>query len=330
MLKKSFIRTLCMILILSFAVALSGCELLDAFQTDTDTVSDTSTDSETETETETETDPAPETETLAKAETCVFIIREISDDGKIVKVEVESSHTRYESNYGKFAYVKYADEYEKYVGREINITYSAVELPTEEGGIPTIYAEKISEVYYNAKPVIYLYPETPTECSVKVDLNGELTCTYPEHGKDGWSGFTAHPDGTLVFPDGDKYYCLYWEGKSDIPFDFSKGFCVKGEDTAEFLEWALEAQGLSYRESNEFIIYWLPLMQENEYNVISFQTEIYTENARLEISPMPDSLLRVYMAFYAAEEPVEIEEQDFVSFERNGFTVVEWGGSKVA
>lgn len=180
------------------------------------------------------------------------------------------------------------------------------------------------------KPVIYLYPTEPTVCDVRVLFDGELTFTYPAHGTLGWQNFTAYPDGTLTFPDGKEYYCLFWEGVSDTVYDFSRGFCVKGEDTAAFLEWALAAQGLSARETNEFIIYWLPRMQHNAYNLISFQTDAYTESAALEISPAPDSLLRVFMAFVPLDAPVEIEPQELVPFEREGFCVVEWGGALVA
>ena len=178
-----------------------------------------------------------------------------------------------------------------------------------------------------AKPIIYFYPEVATECSAKVTLNGKLTCTYPEHGENGWEKFTAHPDGTLVFPDGKEYYALYWEGDQKAQWDFSAGFCVRGEDTAAFLEWALAEQGMTPREANEFIIYWLPLMKENPYNVISFQTTAYTDGAKLEITPTPDCLLRVFMAYYPSDSAVEIEPQVFEQFERRGFTVVEWGGS---
>ena len=201
----------------------------------------------------------------------------------------------------------------------------------------TVYASSFDAYTYDEpaddypvaeKPVIYLYPEEDTKCAVRVSLqNGKLTCTYPEHGANGWQNFVARPDGTLVFPDGKQYYALYWEGVTAGEWDFSKGFCVRGEDTAAFLEWALAAQGLSAREANEFIIYWLPIMQENPYNVISFQTKAYTDVANLEIYPCPDSLLRVFMAYYPANTPVEIAPQTFEGFERKGFTVVEWGGS---
>ena len=179
------------------------------------------------------------------------------------------------------------------------------------------------------KPVIYLYPETDTVCSVKLTLDGELTCTYPEYGENGWDNFLAKPDGTLIFEDGRSYYCLYWEGISNMRSDFSKGFCVKGKASAAFLEKALAEIGLNEREANEFIIYWLPILEENEYNVISFQTENYDESAKLEITPTPDSVLRVFMSFYESEGFVEIEPQSFDRFERNGFVVVEWGGGEV-
>jgi hypothetical protein len=112
-------------------------------------------------------------------------------------------------------------------------------------------------------------------------------------------------------------------------WDFSTGFCVKGSDTATFLEWALAEQGLTPREANEFIIYWLPLMQGNPYNVIAFQTDAYTDGAVLEITPAPDSLLRVFMAYYPSDETVEIAPQAFEPPARDGFTVVEWGGSPI-
>ena len=181
-----------------------------------------------------------------------------------------------------------------------------------------------------AKPIIYLYPKEETECTVKLTLRGELTCTYPAYGEKGWQNFTAYPDGTLVFPDGMEYYALYWEGIQNVAWDLSQGWCVAGTDTAAFLDWALAQLGLTRREANEFIVYWLPLMQENPYNVISFQTAVYTDNAVLEVTPAPDSMLRVFMTFYPSDELLEIQPQELPGFTRVGFTVVEWGGSLVS
>ena len=179
------------------------------------------------------------------------------------------------------------------------------------------------------KPVIYLYPEEETEVTVHLDYQGTLTCTYPALPEEGTWTVTAAPDGTLTDSAGQTYSYLYWEGTSQAPYDFSEGFCVKGEDTAAFLEEALEQMGLTRREANEFIVYWLPRMEQNPYNLIAFQGEAYTDRAPLTVTPAPDSVLRVFMAWQALEEPVELPEQELPAFQRQGFTLVEWGGAEI-
>lgn len=177
------------------------------------------------------------------------------------------------------------------------------------------------------KPVIYLYPEQETEVKVLLDYDGTLVCAYPEYNN-GWQ-VVAQPDGTLCDASGKTYSYLFWEGNTDATYDFSKGFVVKGSETAEFLEEKLSEIGLNAKEANEFIVYWLPRMQGNKYNLITFQTEAYTDVAKLHITPEPDSILRVFMAYKELEEPIEIEEPAIAPFERKGFTVIEWGGAEV-
>lgn len=179
----------------------------------------------------------------------------------------------------------------------------------------------------NEKPVIYLYPEQGEEVSVRLDYDGKLTCTYPEYDN-GWH-VTAVPDGRITDENGQEYNYLYWEGETEQEYDFSEGFCVAGEDTAEFLEDALEKLGLTRREANEFIVYWLPRMEQNEYNLISFQSEAYTDHARLSIQPEPDTVIRVFMAYKPVENEQEIPEQTLAAPERSGFAVVEWGGCEL-
>ena len=213
-----------------------------------------------------------------------------------------------------------------WVGDEVRVTVDDKSRLDDD----IIEAVKITVIQSNMpapeKPVIYLYPEKDTVCSVRVDIDGKLTCTYPDHGNDGWQDFVAKPDGALVFPNGREYYCLYWEGIANFTPDFSTGFCVKGSESAEFLERILAEIGLTEREANEFILYWLPRLEQNEYNLISFNAEKYCASARLEITPTPDSILRVFMSARAVDSFVEIEPEGFDSFDREGFTVVEWGG----
>ncbi len=195
------------------------------------------------------------------------------------------------------------------------------------------YEPSLRENYYwfmgaYAKPVIYLYPEEETEVSVSVDFadGGEITVSYPEYSN-GWN-VTAMPDGTIYDESGNEYYCLYWEGEGSAKLDLTKGWCVNGEDTAEFLREKLLYIGLTPREANEFIIYWLPIMQKNEYNIISIHTEEYKAAVPLTVLPQPDSEIRVFMTFTAADEYVEITPQQLPAYQRNGFTLVEWGGGE--
>ena len=183
------------------------------------------------------------------------------------------------------------------------------------------------ETYWEEKPVIYLYPEETTAVSVRLDYDGQLTCTYPAY-ENGWV-VTATPDGTLTDAKGQTYNYLYWEGETAAEYDLTEGFCVAGADTAAFLEDALTQLGLTRREANEFIVYWLPRMEGNPYNQISFQQEAYTDSAKLTVTPAPDSILRVFMVWKPLDKPVDIPAQTLPAFERHGFTLVEWGGAKV-
>lgn len=193
------------------------------------------------------------------------------------------------------------------------------------------YDYTMQTYYYGdgiAKPVVYLYPTKPTDVNVKVNIKGALTCTYPNY-ENGWD-VTAYPDGRVINKaDGREYSYLYWEGNSDAKWDLSSGFVVKGSDTAAFLQEKLAYLGLTPKEYNEFIVFWLPIMQNNKYNLITFQTKAYEECSSLNVSPKPDSMLRVFMAFKPMSEPVEIPEQKLSQFERKGFSVIEWGGTEI-
>ena len=178
------------------------------------------------------------------------------------------------------------------------------------------------------KPVVYLYPETETNVEVKLDLDGQLSFTYPVYDN-GWR-VTAYPDGRLVdCSDGGEYSYLFWESDGNPAFDMSSGFVVAGGDTVEFLREKLAYLGLLPKEYNEFIVYWAPMMEANAYNLIAFQGEAYTAVARLEVVPAPDSMLRVFMAYKPLDNPVAIPEQKLETFERSGFSVIEWGGAAI-
>ena len=180
------------------------------------------------------------------------------------------------------------------------------------------------------KPIIYLYPTMQTKVSIKLLNADKVTCSYPKY-KDKWN-ILAHPNGNLVdLSTGRNLYSLYYESESLENFGiFKEGFLVKGEDSIKFLEEKLEILGLTERESEEFIIYWLPKLESNKYNYIRFATlEEINNNMPLDINPKPDTLIRVLMTFKGLDSKIDVKEQNLVSPVRTGFTVVEWGGLEI-
>ena len=176
------------------------------------------------------------------------------------------------------------------------------------------------------KPIIYLYPTTETKVNVKLWSPENLSHTYPKYNSEKWRNVIAQPNGDLEDMDTwRKLYALYREWKSDNETNFDEWFVVSWKDTISFLEEKLAILWLNEREAEEFIVYWLPQMENNKYNLIRFETiEEQNENMPLNITPTPDTVIRVMMDWKAIDELIEIPEQKLIAPERNWFTVVEW------
>ena len=182
-----------------------------------------------------------------------------------------------------------------------------------------------------AKPVIYLSPEQETKVNVQLTFNGTLTSTYPTLPPEGWT-VTAQPDGTLTDEEGRSYRYLFWEGVANVDWKQDSGFLVKAEDAREFLEQSLTQLGLNELEQNDFITYWLPKLEKNGESFVTFAAEQYTDNAILTVTPQPDSVLRVEMLISKVDDSnraafQKLLEQELPRFEREGFVLVEWGGT---
>ena len=175
---------------------------------------------------------------------------------------------------------------------------------------------------------IYLYPKDEgagTDITVTLDYAGKLRSTEPEY-MHGWQ-VQAASDGTITTKEGARYSHLYWEGDSSVSYDFRRGFVVAGPETRTFLEAQLPALGLNEQETEDFLSYWLPYMEDNPYNMIAFQGRAYNDAVSLNVTPEPDTVIRVFMAWQALEEPVDLPLQEPPHMQRSGYTVVEWGGT---
>ena len=181
------------------------------------------------------------------------------------------------------------------------------------------------------KPIIYFYPTEKENISVILWNTENLLHTYPKYDSNKWWNVIAQPNWELKDLDsGRKLYALYREWESETETNFDEGFVVAWKDIIPFLEEKLEILWLNEREAEEFIVYWLPQMEWNEWNLIRFETiEEQNENMPLIITPKPDTMIRVMMDWKAIDKPIEIPEQELITPERIWFTVVErWGSQR--
>ena len=176
------------------------------------------------------------------------------------------------------------------------------------------------------KPILYLYPTKEVDLSVKLEHPELLVTTYPKYD-DGWYVHVM-TNGDMYDRDGKYYYALYWDELSTHDIDFSEGFYVTKDNALEFLEEKLSIIGLNDREKNEFIMYWLPKLENNGQSLVYFElTDERESYNKLYISEKVDSLLRINMHIKKIDDYVDIKEEELTGFDRIGFVAVEWGGS---
>lgn len=184
------------------------------------------------------------------------------------------------------------------------------------------------------KPVIYLYSDKDMTANMELDPKGTFTFTYPEY-KDGWEVKVQSEGGVQV--DGKDYPYLFWEAESEgMKYRLSNGrlpgFLIPSKDVVSFLEEKLGSLGLNSQERTDFITYWGPLLTQKKHAFIQFlvDDEYEADIASINIDPSPENMRRVYIICSVTDSEnigMEIIPQEFSSFERNGFTVVEWGGT---
>ena len=178
------------------------------------------------------------------------------------------------------------------------------------------------------KPIIYLYPEKPMEISVNMQISdAKFTVVYPKfNSEDTTWKVQGNPNGDIKI-NNKTYPYLYYECDSYFAQETNEGFIVEGKNAIEFLEEKLKILGLKDKEMADFITYWLPTLVSNKISLCSFQTEKFFEHIKMNVTPKPDTVIRIFLSIKKLDSPIEIKEQKLEPIERQGFTVVEWGGS---
>lgn len=175
------------------------------------------------------------------------------------------------------------------------------------------------------EPVVYLYPQKPTEVSVKVDAN--IASSAPAYGPNGWQDVFALPDGSLTY-DGTPYSSLIWEGtgKGIYPL-IDSGTVVPHSQVVATIKTQLHEQGLNNTEIAAFLEYWQPKLPTTPYTRLTWLNTAQMNNlAPLEITPKPTTVIRTFLDFQGLNKFIQIAPQTFSAPKRQGFTVVEWGG----
>ncbi|MBR3660584.1 MAG: hypothetical protein IKN63_01605 [Bacilli bacterium] len=210
-----------------------------------------------------------------------------------------------------------------YQEKDKNGNYGMEYCLTSDNAIKTYPITK--EIGGRAKPVLYLYPTETTNVKVEFEHPEYLTTTYPKY-EDSWK-VIAHPNGDLYDKNNKYYYALYWDEIRYNEVDFKEGFYVESNDAINFLEEKLNIIGLNDKERNEFIMYWLPILESNKKSLVYFElTEERELGNKLIITPKPDSMLRVSIHIKKVNNKIDIRKQNLETFERHGFTAIEWGG----
>ncbi len=184
------------------------------------------------------------------------------------------------------------------------------------------------------KPAIYLYPEKAQEVNVRLNINGKITVSNPVYNEQtGWNVQTF-PDGVIqqstINNQQLTYPYLFYEAMLENGYKPKEGWIVSRDNIKDQLTAILNTVGLNEKERYDFLEYWLPRLVSKPYYFAGLvPAEEIDKQEVLTINPSPANIIRVRIIFEGLDYPVSIAAPKLSEIKRNGFTVVDWGGSIV-
>ena len=175
------------------------------------------------------------------------------------------------------------------------------------------------------KPNIYLYPEETTDISVVFDSPELLLTVIPDYTT-GWYA-TVDPNSNILV-DGKYYGYLFYESMtSDYNMQKEYGFKVPIKGRKAFFTSIAEYYGFNKQETEDFVTFWCSRLDPTkEYAMYPQLTESIDTYMAVKVTPQPESIFRIWFLFYEMEKDTELKKPKQVIAERNGYTMVEWGG----
>lgn len=253
-----------------------------------------------------------------------FAVSTVTDSQGNFQIRVDTAENGIYTNHNDFL-PTYLEDYEFKSGHKIKMHFNLKK--------PEAY-----NVIHQAvkKPVIYAYGDAGTSFEISIKTAANITFTYPELNEK-WQ-MTISENGLLKDPNDNQYPYLFWEGEmTNLDFQKSEekiiGSIVSKSNTVAFLEEKLTQLGFNASEKTDFITFWAPLIQKHKASFVQFLIDDdYEIISTMDIIPKPNNIRRVYLLFSDAKEIDDTfidTNLDFKSFDRNGFTILEWGGTEI-
>ena len=199
---------------------------------------------------------------------------------------------------------------ERHAGVEIKQWQYEIDFVLEEGMIAY-------------KPNIYLYPKTTQKMNVSLSLpQGGCICESDPKYPDQWQKIKVKPSGLI----NDQYGYLFYEAILPDQWQYDEGWSVKVSDLESFFRTNLTEYGFIENEINDYIDYWIPKLQDSPYyNIYPQHTEKINGLVELNISKIPNSVLRLFYVIKDAPEKEDMPVPVIPGFVREGFVITEWG-----
>jgi len=172
------------------------------------------------------------------------------------------------------------------------------------------------------KPNIYVYPNEKMTLDIQINFphGGEIIESIPEYNS-GWE-IEVIPSGLI----NNHFRYLFYEARIPALLQKEFGWEVEGAHLSSFFQGNMKALLFSPQEIDDFIDYWIPLLDMSKSYVIypSFNEDL-EDVIELGFSVEPDNLIRVFYIIEEQQSDKPIEPPQLPLFKREGFVVLEWG-----
>ena len=180
------------------------------------------------------------------------------------------------------------------------------------------------------KPVIYLYPTKPTFVDVSIETPGRIVVSDPLYPAGGWKNVLSEPNGTLTY-EGEQYRELFYESEVSNFLKPKNGVIIATSELRTKLKKLVYELGLNEFESEEFLDFWVPRLENLNSNYILFSVIEKSAKEKIDhvnINPEPDTRIEFIGYFKPISTPLAVEPLKLPARpERRGFTSVEWGAT---